>query len=84
MKFTAISVLFLAVLAWVVIVAEEQCDNNGLCTNPDIATEGQVPSGAGKAQRIAKGSNERGEPPKASFSDCSDRYDQCVGFQQQG
>eukprot|EP01039_Chlorochromonas_danica_P008831 gene8831-9737_t len=34
----------------------------------------------GAKAKIAKGSNERGEPPKASFTSCQDRYPQCNDY----
>lgn len=73
------SVVLLLASCELLFAEEPACsEENGVCTNPD-----QVPSAASKV-RVAKGSNVRGEPPKADMADCHDRYPQCVGYEQQG
>ncbi|RYH18249.1 hypothetical protein EON65_27460 [archaeon] len=77
-----IVLLSLLILTSLASETDQKCqtDENGVCVNSDGPN---VPSAASHV-KIAKGSNEKGEPPKASFDDCRDRYDKCQKFAEQG
>ena len=68
--------LGLLLVSFLSVVAEE----TGVCN----ADEETCKVRAESTVKIAKGANVHGVPPEVSFSDCNDRSEQCVGFQQHG
>jgi hypothetical protein len=63
-------------------IAEQCAERDGTCTTTNVNNR-DIPSSAENV-RVAKGSNERGQPPKVSLADCHDRYEECKTFLDQG